>query len=244
MQTNTILPASPFDEPLRVCDRQHHYFHYQSSAQYLWLARTYDALGEYEEAKNCYDKAIFQDHLNMEAIEGKQYGHQGIVTPPKYDKHPSRDRDFCAAIGQPVSSVTLVHDQGVLFMETHQYEKAFLCFDAAVYESPEHSNSYFGRGKCQFIQQQFVAACSDFREAIRLSHHMHDSYHRNASDLHAQRARWFETQGEMDLAIADYSKALDLFRQNRDVRLSRSALYRKKGNVRMAEEDLLRAQHA
>ena len=57
------------------CDRYHHHYHYQASAQYLWLAETLRALGRTEYALAAYDKAIFQDHLNQEAINGKTIKH-------------------------------------------------------------------------------------------------------------------------------------------------------------------------
>jgi tetratricopeptide (TPR) repeat protein len=239
MHTNTILPVSPLDESLRACDRQHHYYHYQSSVQYLWLARTYEALGEYEEARVCYDKAIFQDHWNREAIIGKQQGFLGFIEPPTYDKHPLFDLEFCTELGISPTPASLAHDDAVHAMLRHDYESAIHGFDRAIQVDLTHSNSYFGKGKCAFLMQDYILASICFREAIRLSHLAHDGYHRHASDLHAQRARWYERKGEVDLAIADYSKALDLNTRNLEARTSRGLLYQVKGNTRMAEADLL-----
>src|ERR1700753_3853410 len=47
-----------------ACDAYHHYYHYQSSAQYLWLATTLRVLGRTNEAIVAYNNAIFQDHFN------------------------------------------------------------------------------------------------------------------------------------------------------------------------------------
>ncbi len=226
------------DESLRVCDRQHHHYHYQASAQYLWLARTYEALGEYDEARVCYDKAIFQDHWNQEALDGKQAGFRGVIAAPTYDRHSLFDGPFRHAIGQPLSAASGAHDDAAHALLEHHYGSAMHGFDRAIHLEPDFSNAYFGKGKCAFLMQDYHTASDALREAIRLSHRAHDRYHRHASDLHAQRGRWHERKGNVDLAIADYSKALDLDNRNQDARIARGLLYQMKGNARMAEEDL------
>jgi len=54
------------------CDGYHHYYHYQSSAQYLWLGRALQLLGKYEDAAKSYKNSIFQDHFNAEALKWKK----------------------------------------------------------------------------------------------------------------------------------------------------------------------------
>ena len=54
---------------------------------------------------------------------------------------------------------------------------------------------------------------------------------------HLVRGRQWLKQGENDLAISDFTKALDLYRGNTEARIARAQAYRAKGNWRLAEED-------
>lgn len=84
-----------------------------------------------------------------------------------------------------------------------------------------------------------VALClgGDFAEALQVCAKRHDAYHHHASGAHLARGTWFEENGLHDLAVADYSKALDLNGKNIDAIRSRARLYRMKDNIRLAEAD-------
>ncbi len=211
-----------------ACDAWHHYYHYQSSAQYLWLAYTYDALGQQKEASTAIDKALFQDHFNAEALERKKNGtrHEGRgVNIPHYDKHPLLDGEFCLSIGESPSQATLMHDEGIKALEQGEYTTASHYFNTAIAVDPQHSNSFFGLGKTAFVQQDYEKSREVFTEATRLSHLRHNAYHRLASNAHFERGKTFLAQGEMDLAINDFNKALDLWHQNEEAIKMRSDLY-------------------
>jgi tetratricopeptide (TPR) repeat protein len=115
--------------------------------------------------------------------------------------------------------------------------EAMALFDTAIALNAHHSNSFFARGKCYFLLDDFEKARVDFMEAIRLSHQKHDSYHRAASEEHLQRGRGFLKLGKLDLAINDFTKALDLHRKNKDALAARAQAYRAKGSVQLAEID-------
>lgn len=80
-------------------------------------------------------------------------------------------------------------------------------------------------------------AVGEYLEALRICNDRHQRYHRHASNAHLSRGRWHEAQGNLDLAIADYSKALDLNSKNQDALHARATLYRLKENPRLAEAD-------
>lgn len=197
------------------CDAYHHYYHYQSSAQYLWLARACFALGDKDAAAAALKKALFQDHFNEEALALSSVSIPADV-PFSYDKHPLRDATFLASVGLPAGVATFMHDEAAQLFEQAKYEQALKQFAKAAACDSEHSNSHFGMGKCCFMLGQFDEARKHVTEAVRLSHLAHDAYHRAASQAHVKRAREFMTQGEIDLAINDFSKALDLHRGNQD----------------------------
>jgi tetratricopeptide (TPR) repeat protein len=233
LATSNILP----------CDAHHHYYHYQSSAQYMWLGKTLQLLGKNDEAIKAYKNAIFQDHLNYEATE-RIASCRLEVTPNnfemvsrslqlvEYTKHPATDLKFCISINKTPDEATRNHDKALMLYLSGGYRSAL----AALLDL-EHSNSRFLMAKCWFALKNYENAHEHLREAIRISHIHHDTYHRTASDEHLVRGRQFMESGEIDLAIADFSKALDLHQGNKEARKARAAAYFTKGNMRMAEED-------
>lgn len=211
------------------CDSYHHYYHYQASAQYLWLAQALVATGRLEEAEHAYEKAIFQDHFNNEALAKNK----GSAYIPSYGKHPNFDAVFCASVGQPTSPFTALHDEAAEAYLAGYYEHAL----TLLAESTEHSNSFFLAGKCLFMLGEYENAISALCEALRLSHIAHDEYHLFASEQHRLRGEQFFSAGEMELAISDFTKALDLDKTNKGARKARAAAYRAKGNSKLAQED-------
>jgi tetratricopeptide (TPR) repeat protein len=266
------------------CDAWHHFYHYQASAQYLWLAETLSALGEGRDAQAAYERAVFQDHFNQEALEGRdtlralpppERGRVGVgvdkgidagklkqETPSltrlrrseapasprrvlplsgggniKYDRHPLMDSEFCVSIGQKEGPATVWHDNAVALMEVGGIAAAEDVLTQAISLDASHSNSFFARGRCRFLKGEYEAARDDFMEAVRLSHILHDSYHRAASDAHLARGRELLKEGSLDLAINDFTKALDLHRANEQALAARARAYRQKGSIALAEAD-------
>jgi predicted negative regulator of RcsB-dependent stress response len=84
-----------------------------------------------------------------------------------------------------------------------------------------------------------VALCKtgEFEAALKVCAARHDRYHHYASDLHKKRGDYYAGAGALDLAIADYSKALDLYGKNRTALRARAAAYRLKDSARLAEAD-------
>jgi len=209
-----------------ACDLYHHNYHYQSSAQYLWLAQCWIILGRAEEAKFAYEKAIFQDHFNQEALQGLN-SLEASNTTPQYDKHPLYDAEFQESIGEKAPDETILHDKAVDLYLQGEIDAALQLLEP----SKNHSNSYFLRGKCYFSQQNYEHSVADFREAIRLSHLKHDEYHICASNQHLKRGQEFLANGEIDLAIADFSKSLDLYSKNQEAIRARENAYQIKANL-------------
>ena len=236
--SNDTLPE-PSCNPLLTqgalpCDAWHHYYHYQSSAQYLWLAETLRALGQEADAQAAYKRALFQDHFNQEALEGKA---EAMATrAPEYAKHPLRDAEFLASVGLAAHTGTALHDEAAAHYEVARYDQALVLLNKT---EAGHSNSYFLRGRCHFLKREFEMARADITEAIRLSHLGHDAYHRHASGEHLARGKAYAASGELELAISDFTKALDLHRGNQDALAARAQSYRVKGNIALAEMDEL-----
>lgn len=61
-----------------------------------------------------------------------------------------------------------------------------------------------------------LCAAEKFEEALAECARRHEHYHHHASGVHVARGDYYMACGEADLALADYSKALDLWRKNPD----------------------------
>ncbi len=187
---------------------------------------------------SAYDNAIFQDHFNQEALSGKAWITDSdtlMAYTPHYDKHPPLDSAFCASIGREPDSATALHDEMVRIYLTGDYLKVL----SSILHDTNHSNIRFLIGKCCFMLHEYETARKNFAEAIRLSHVSHDVYHRLASGEHYKRGKAFLLDENFDLAIADFTKALDLHPQNLLARQARAHAYKAKGNIRLSEEDEL-----
>lgn len=209
-------PPTPATQPASgalPCDGYHHFYHYQSSTQYLWLARLCHDLGDKAAAEDAVKKALFQDHFNEEALAIKTQGNtQGVNHT--YSKHPLLDAQFCESVGRSPDNATTLHDGAVKAILEGNIAQAILHLEQAIAANPKHSNSHFWLGKCRMLEGRLEEARALVQEAIRLAHLDHEAYHRSASDIHLERARQFLHNGSLDLAINDYTKALDLNRSN------------------------------
>ncbi len=126
-----------------------------------------------------------------------------------------------------------MHDEAVSHYLAGDYIQALLVLPADTH----HSNSHFLRGKCRFQLKAYREAYEEFSEAVRLSHIRHDVYHRFASQQHVWRGEKLFDEGHIDLAIADFTKALDLYDGNKDAMKARAVAYYAKGNIRLAQAD-------
>ena len=224
-------------------DSYHHHYHFQSSTQYLWLGEVLCILEDYEGAFSAFKHALFQDHLNQYAKagiafctaqrEGKNNGTYEARGMFHYANHPLFDSAFCASVGLPYSDAGRQHDEAARFYQLGDYLYAFHLLNV----ESSHSNSHLLAGKCLVGLKRYTQAVTHFNEAIRLSQRMHEEYHRFASDAHLHRGNVAFGRDEPDIAIAEYSKALDLDSHNLEARKARANAYRYKGNSKMAEAD-------
>ncbi|MEI7670298.1 MAG: hypothetical protein WCJ33_09475, partial [Pseudomonadota bacterium] len=150
-------------------------------------------------------------------------------------KHPVYDFEFRSLIGEANKSATNLHDNAAqLYLSGHfKFTLELLLGDNA----PLNENSYFLIGKSFAMLGEFENAKNYLLEAIRLSQIKHDEYHDFASLEHVKRGRLFYAISEIDLAISDFTKALDLNNKNIEALHERAKCYRIKGNIRMAQED-------
>lgn len=236
------MSLSLLHQRITELDRYHHYYHYQASAHYSWLGAACEALGDADGARAAYGRAIFQDHANGFALARKAALARGEMAQatPDYCEHAQTDHEFRRLTGRSPSPATAAYDEAAAALADGDAERGAACIQQALAADPAHADSYFLRGRAHFAQGDFAAAKADFTEAARLSHLDHQAYHRTASAARLERGRHFAASGEWDLAINDFTKALDLHGANRDALIARADAYWQKGSLDLAALDDLR----
>lgn len=269
MQPDTIkTDLTTLDAQIKTCDARHHFYHYQASAFHLWNAETLRLTGKTNEARAQFGRAVFQDHINADALFGRGFlafqsfdmkqaeadfalaqrlsgnryaGYEALSAAAplalSYDKHTLNDAAFCRDMGRGLSAATGLHDAASALFLKSDYLGALGRIDAALQADAGHANSHFLRGRCWFAMENYAKAAESFAAALAVIVHEHDAYHRQASDLHMQRGQLLCGGENWDLAIADFTKALDLHTGNLKALAERAGAYTKKGSRKMAEED-------
>ena len=227
------------DDQIAKTDSYHHFYHYQSSAFQLWLAESFCAMGEWEPALAHFDKAVFQDHLNMFALYGRGYLFY------RNGKSAEAWKDFSLVQKHQFSGIAyeqVTQWKAVLSpYGKHPLGQKQFCPEAGIEDSLT-GDALCKTGQEHFAQGDYAKAAEHFAQAVTLSGQAHDAYHRFASQLRLQRATQFVAEGEIDLAIADCSKALDLWNENDSALLLRIELYSRKNNRELEAIDRFRLQ--
>jgi tetratricopeptide (TPR) repeat protein len=225
-------------EAVAQSDARHPHYHYQASWQSLCLAVACDGLGRKEEARAAYKAALFQDHLNRFAREGLA-GKRFDALPP-YRGHAGRDADFRAAIGEAANESSRLHDAAAKAFAAGDAAGALALLRTLLAREPEHANGWNLKGQIHFAAAEPEAAREAFAEAVKHMAAAHDAYHKRASGMRLMRGQAYARTGELDLAINDFTKALDLHAGNTEALQARAQAYRRKENPRMGEQDELR----
>ena len=150
-------------------------------------------------------------------------------------------RDAIDMLGQAIQlfseSASLYHDRGFFYQQLEEMDLAQADYESALKRSPTHSHAWYGKGRCAMARGEYKSAMECFNHAITLSSEQHDAYHQFASVGHMRRGKLSFFLGNRELAINDYTKALDLYPKNVDALLARANCYKGKGNIANAIAD-------
>ena len=249
-----------FDKAVYLSECYHHFYHYQGSFQYCLLAESHHQLGEWDEAATAYEKSLFQDHTNARALEGvaQLISRDMALLSENYTRMVEYDHDIPTLIylpGQkPVhkektqqrlrenKTPSGLYDLGIWYFLQGDHENARVAFAECLREDASHSKAVFAMGRIAHTHQQWRDAVAWLRHAARLLAEEHDGYHWTASHHRYMRAGLHMAMNALDMAIADYTKALELQNKNKQAYLARAECYLAKGNVALAEADMRHAK--
>ena len=118
--------------------------------------------------------------------------------------------------------------RGVAYFELKEYANATLDYDQAIKLKPDFYRPYYNRALLKVAQNDLDGALKDYSDAIRRAP---DTSRRLSAELFLNRGQLFATQGQMQPALTDFSRAITLDSTNA------LALYNR-GNLRFQQKDL------
>lgn len=256
MQGNYERALEELNKAVTLSDQYHHYYHYQGSYQYTLLAECHAYLDELGEALAAYKKAVFQDHTNPRALMGLKAVENNQPLPlglPEYTRMVEYDSDLSHYIFLPgerplkpekthtapeENNASSLYDAAIHAINKKDTDKAREYFILTLKLNPEHSKAAFGLGRIAFEKHAYRDALVWIKKACAMLSEEHDAYHWTSSFHRLWRGEVYEAMGDADMAIADYSKAIDLQGKNTDAYLARAKAYLAKGNAAAAEADM------
>ena len=107
---------------------------------------------------------------------------------------------------------------GDIYEEQKEYDKAIASYGETIQRNPKNANAFFKRGKLLDRTYDYLKACEDYKRVIDLAPHLKvevypllskvNGYLIKDAHVFANRGKAFMDTGEIELAIADFNKAL------------------------------------
>jgi hypothetical protein len=181
-----------------IINKFHSYFHFEQSFLYLIAAYINYLIG-YEDAKKLYlEKAIFQDHNNIQALEFEMLK-DDLDQLLVYNKHYKYERDFLSfALGDFNKTKDLI----LLDEFISSGEKNSEC-------NYQSHRLYFAKSMKYLLSNKLDNALLEIYKSVKMLENSHQSYHKLASDIYAKRSDMFKSMGQVELAGNDMVKSRD-----------------------------------
>ncbi len=162
----------------------------------------YSREGQYEEAMECYEKAI-----KMQPENAVFYYNRGTA----YGKCKEYDKalaDYNMAIKIDPQNSYAYNNRGNVYYNRREYEKAMSDYNMAIKIDPQYSRAYNNRGIVYYNRGEFENALSDYNAAIK--------YDSQYTDAYNNRGNLYYKLGEYEKALSDYDVALSLDPQHEE----------------------------
>jgi tetratricopeptide (TPR) repeat protein len=198
---------------ISIANKFHSYFHFEQSNAYLIAAKLYHHMGDYKNEQIFLEKAIFQDHINYEAIAlMNKYSdeYKNIHIPntiyKSYIKYETKFLEFAIVNYHPSPEIEKL-DLAINLNDNHQFKKA----KEIITSSPLDCHRYYLLFAKVFAQrEEFENALKQVNLAINLLEKCHANYHQQSAEIYLLRANKFSQDNQYSLAKNDLLKARDL----------------------------------
>lgn len=190
----------------------HSYFHFEQSNLCLEASKICAYLGYHDKEQQYLEKAIFQDHINYEALarvsflKGDSVSYQPNIPYNSYIKFESVYLERFIGAFFPSERI-LKLDQAIQFFDQGDAEGAA----QLVVEMNEGLHRLLLlQAKISACNNRYELALNKVTEALRLIEQSHKAYHRAAAYVYKLRADEYQGKGQFDLAKNDLIKSKDL----------------------------------
>ncbi len=217
-----------YGHAIEIAYRYHAPIHYECSAHFLQRALLYFPMGEQQKAQADLESAIFQDHENHAAVQLKQNGWKREDIAPEYDRNLMTETEWYYEATRTMRDIHSMlphqqqHDRAVFFMRQEDWHQAGAILSDLVKQRPAYPLAWHHRSKVFLALNEARQAFSDINRAVEEAAKWHESYHRDAAYHHYHRGQLYAEKGETDLAVMDFSKAIDLDKHFAEVYAARA----------------------
>jgi tetratricopeptide (TPR) repeat protein len=142
------------------------------------------------------------------------------------------------AIDADADNVDAFNMRGVAYFERKEFGNALLDFEQAVKLDPTFYRPYYNRALMKTSLGDVQGALADYSDAIRL---IPDTARQSGADLYLNRGQLFAQQNQLQPAITDFTKAVELNPKNALAWYNRGNLYFQQKQLPQAAADFQKA---
>ena len=191
-----------------------------------WLERGNQLwrLQRHQEAEAAFDKAIELNDAEFNYLA--HYGEGLALAYQTKDKLALSSLERAIASNSEFAPVYGLKSQ--VLARLSRFDQALIAIDRALALEPKNVNYYFTKAWVSFYSKQLEEAIVAQTRAIEIS---------PRSIFYYNRGVFYREQGQVELALGDYSKALEINPNYADAYGNRGVLYQQQGQVELALAD-------
>lgn len=201
------------------------------SSAYYQRGLLYQQLGQYKTAVADYSEAI---RITPDADNA--YYQRGF-SQAMLGNFDQAIADYNEAIKIKPEKAEFFNARGLAYAEKNEYDLALKDYDQALSLEPKNGTVYFNRGTTYERKKMFAEAKADYDKSIEL-HADKDKF-----EVYYRRAILNLNNGDVNAALEDANKAVDLEQKNPKGYKLRASVYDKMGNTAAASSDESQAQN-
>ncbi len=197
------------NEAIKIINKFHSYFHFEQSLLYVISTYIHHVIGDKNSVSIYLEKAIFQDHLNQQALNfldimAFRDVKSDVAKLLHYGKNRQYESEFLSfAIGD--------------FKKLESIEALDIAIKS-VYEASAPIELDYKSHRLLLANSMISLFLGDLDKsqesilaAIEMTEKAHKNYHQLASTIYKERAESFKLAGHIELSKNDMVKAYDLF---------------------------------
>ena len=208
-----LLESKDLHRAVGVVNHFHSYFHFEQSNLCLHAAKICEMLQNEQMEIMYLEKAIFQDHLNHEALRRlakfSSLEIENSLVSALYDSHIKYEADFLRhSVGNFLHCEKIVKLDGAI----SSYEEGDIMGALKLVDEMNEGSHrlLLLKANINIHLENYELALSQVDRALLLIEESHKQYHRVASIVYQLRAKEYEDRGLIELAKNDMIKARDL----------------------------------